>query len=445
MAAAMAMYGGGGGGGGGSDSDSSDDGSMVRAPGGGPRIRKKYLTSASREASELEKRLKKNAREQKRANKINDQIAIMKTILESVGLRPPATKSSILSEGIQLVRSLLAQIGPEGKAPGAEPSQAEPYWLLFRKSATPLAMCRPDGSGRFLDCNTRFCEVFKCTPEELQKETPLTYTRSHDADNTQRVLSLVSQPGLLDEATPLEIVLTNKHHQRFLVRVSSLTDDYHKPRFLLFTPKAMLRAHVPHETAPPGQHPMLGNSVPGPLPSPIHGGHIPSGFPLPPPPHPHDLQQQQQQQQQQHPHHLGPPPPPPPPPSSTYPHHPQGPYPPPPLPGHQMPPRQQLHDASQQQPLLPPGPPPPQPEEAAGGGGGGGEEKGGEEGAEQMDDATNGYIKKESSESLAAQDSSPLPDPPSSSSLSSTASGGGKEGGGKEEGEGEEENGEEEG
>ncbi|EWM28609.1 pas-domain protein [Nannochloropsis gaditana] len=233
----------------GSESDSSDEGSTARP--GGAKGRK--LPSNGRDSSELEKRLKKNAREQKRANKINDQIAIMKTILESVGLRPPPTKSSILAEGIQLIRSLLAQVGPEGKAPGTEPSQAEPYWLLFRKSATPLAMCRPDGHGRFLDCNTRFCEVFGCTPEELQKETPLSFTREYDAENTQRVLALVSQPGLLDESSPLEVVLTNKHQQRFLVRVSSLLDDYQKPRFLLFTPKAMLRGVNGQEpsSAPP--------------------------------------------------------------------------------------------------------------------------------------------------------------------------------------------------
>nr|AQX45500.1 bHLH transcription factor [Aurantiochytrium sp.] len=238
-------------GGGLGDGGSSDEGSTAR-PGGG---KGRKLPSNGRDSSELEKRLKKNAREQKRANKINDQIAIMKTILESVGLRPPPTKSSILAEGIQLIRSLLAQIGPEGKAPGkTEPSQAEPYWLLFRKSATPLAMCRPDGHGRFLDCNTRFCEVFGCTPEaELQKETPLSFTREYDAENTQRVLALVSQPGLLDESSPLEVVLTNKHQQRFLVRVSSLLDDYQKPRFLLFTPKAMLRGVNGQEpsSAPP--------------------------------------------------------------------------------------------------------------------------------------------------------------------------------------------------
>jgi hypothetical protein len=138
-----------------------------------------------------------------RANKINDQIAIMKSILEGVGLRPPCTKSSILSEGIALVRHLLAtadqeklaalraksndndgmlgsgSVGDEEAGGGGAmmdtsglesasvsvstgPSQAatgerEPYILLFRKSATPLAMAGPDGLYRFLDWCVRAC------------------------------------------------------------------------------------------------------------------------------------------------------------------------------------------------------------------------------------------------------------------------------------------------
>lgn len=121
----------------------------------------------------------------------------MKGILEDVGLRPPATKSSILSEGIALVRHLLAGTEPEKLAalrakatggmlgPGTGASllngedtvasmetagseslgsaaaagggggmglqEQEPYVLLFRKSATPLAMAGPDGAHRFLD------------------------------------------------------------------------------------------------------------------------------------------------------------------------------------------------------------------------------------------------------------------------------------------------------
>lgn len=115
----------------------------------------------------------------------------MKSILEDVGLRPPATKSSILSEGIAMVRHLLTwtdpeklaalrakatggMLGPGGGAGhgdetvvsmdtgggseslgsaggGGGAGLQEPYVLLFRKSATPLAMAGPDGAHRFLD------------------------------------------------------------------------------------------------------------------------------------------------------------------------------------------------------------------------------------------------------------------------------------------------------
>lgn len=85
---------------------------------------------------------------------------------------PPSTKASILSQGIQLVRSLLSSQanGHPGKLslhnnssssldspPESKKSKnrhtnnpTEPYWLLFRKSGTPLAMCRPD-DGHFID------------------------------------------------------------------------------------------------------------------------------------------------------------------------------------------------------------------------------------------------------------------------------------------------------
>lgn len=285
-----------------------------------------------------------------RANKINDQITIMKSILEGVGLRPPCTKSSILSEGIALVRHLLAtadqerlaalkatsnanngMLGPGGEGGGGDEEGGGslmdttgldavpgvggggghhsgavgglgialvPYVMLFRKSATPLAMAEPDGAYRFLDwcvavcgcggvavgdmcyrgrgshheptnqlnhqqqhhhptrnplnSNLRFAEVFKIAPEELQEAALFAFTRKADADNTRRVLSLVNQPGGalgMDESTPLEVVLTNPQGQRFLVRVSALTDDACKPRYLLFTPKAVLRGAGPDEAA----------------------------------------------------------------------------------------------------------------------------------------------------------------------------------------------------
>lgn len=70
-------------------SDSSEDesghGGAAEYRGGSRRssVKKKGGSgTAIRESSELEKRLKKNAREQKRASKINDQIDIMKGILE---------------------------------------------------------------------------------------------------------------------------------------------------------------------------------------------------------------------------------------------------------------------------------------------------------------------------------------------------------------------------
>lgn len=89
--------------------------------------------------------------------------------------------------------------------------------------------------------NLRFAEVFETSPPELQQATLFTFTREADYDHTRRVLSLVSQPGLMvDESTPLEVVLTNPRGHRFLVRVSALTDDAGKPCYLLFTPKAVL-------------------------------------------------------------------------------------------------------------------------------------------------------------------------------------------------------------
>jgi len=103
-----------------------------------------------------------------------------------------------------------------------------------------------------LNSNLRFAEVFKIAPEELQEAALFAFTRKADADNTRRVLSLVNQPGGalgMDESTPLEVVLTNPQGQRFLVRVSALTDDACKPRYLLFTPKAVLRGAGPDEAA----------------------------------------------------------------------------------------------------------------------------------------------------------------------------------------------------
>jgi hypothetical protein len=99
--------------------------------------------------------------------------------------------------------------------------------------------------------NLRFAEVFKIAPEELQQATLFSFTREADADNTRRVLSLVTQPGLLgvDESTPLEVVLTNPQGHRFLARVSALADDAGKPRYLLFTPKAVLRGEGPEDGA----------------------------------------------------------------------------------------------------------------------------------------------------------------------------------------------------
>ena len=36
----------------------------------------------------------------------------------------------------------------------------EPYWLLFRKSATPLAITGPEGMGYFIDwCVLRSCHL----------------------------------------------------------------------------------------------------------------------------------------------------------------------------------------------------------------------------------------------------------------------------------------------
>jgi len=171
--------------------------------------RKKKTRSGERCGADIEKkRLKKNAREQRRATKINDQINILKNILEvsddddgkttrrawhtytpllttkeinvfntlvnnglidqpnsschvvwfvnhqNTGMQVMNTKSSILSDTISLLQTMLKGQPhvplPQAYAP-ADQMLLEPYYMLFRKSATPLAIAKADSTGQFLD------------------------------------------------------------------------------------------------------------------------------------------------------------------------------------------------------------------------------------------------------------------------------------------------------
>lgn len=76
-------------------------------------------------------------------------------MVQGTGVQVPNTKSSILSETINLLQTALKgqahHVAPPSTYIPADQLLLEPYYMLFRKSATPLAIAKADSTGQFLD------------------------------------------------------------------------------------------------------------------------------------------------------------------------------------------------------------------------------------------------------------------------------------------------------
>lgn len=204
-----------------------------------------------------QRRLERNAREQKRSKKIANQIEMLRQLLRNAGKPVKGNKASILSETadfiqeLREVRKYLQETALSGKSAADMTSTHslqlvtdESYRLAFQKSGVPMAIATMDGC--LVDGNDEFLGATSYTREELLKLTIFNLTAASDLQET---FGRVSQMLRSTEDSPLfRIRAVMKHNEeRGYLAISLVRDDQRRPIyfFICSLPTDDVKPHLP--------------------------------------------------------------------------------------------------------------------------------------------------------------------------------------------------------
>eukprot|EP00617_Octactis_speculum_P005205 CAMPEP_0185793686 /NCGR_PEP_ID=MMETSP1174-20130828/159606_1 /TAXON_ID=35687 /ORGANISM="Dictyocha speculum, Strain CCMP1381" /LENGTH=659 /DNA_ID=CAMNT_0028488857 /DNA_START=165 /DNA_END=2141 /DNA_ORIENTATION=- len=185
-----------------------------------------------------QRRLERNAREQKRSKKIANQIEMLRQLLRNAGKPVKGNKASILSETADFIQELRevrkylqettckSVTSDTSSVLSSQLVSDHSYRLAFQESGVPMAIATMDGC--LIDSNDEFLGASSYTREELLKLTIFNLTAASDLQET---FGRVSQMLRSTEESPLfRIRAVMKHNEeRGYLMVSLVRDDQRRP------------------------------------------------------------------------------------------------------------------------------------------------------------------------------------------------------------------------